>query len=150
MRFPSRLLLLDCFVIGIFYNVFVSAFSLPDQEAFPSLQNLSLPSNISTDVIKNLKITHKYLIFPLNPNKVSEIQNIIYENVHSGRITRIESHLRPQFDGVEYWIVGATPAEILQIKSLVGNDVSNLGKSLSLNMLDVFFGWAMDTVADRK
>jgi len=86
----------------------------------PSSQNLPASWNTST-ADNNIR---SYLVLPKNPDKVSEVQDILDRNVFSGPVKTVTSDLSPQFDGVEVWDVDATLAEILEVIALVGNDVS--------------------------
>ncbi len=125
MRLSRQPLLLHCLIATLFGRCLLATSQvLVDRGAPSSWQNDSASPNTSTKEESDLQFTFKYLVFPQNPQKVAEIQNILYGNVHSGSVRRIESHLRPQYDGVEFWIVHAIPIEILEVTTLCGNDVS--------------------------
>ena len=108
MRFSIGTYIFNCIVIGLFGSALViSARGSPGTNTPSSWHEISSSSNTSVTGDGDLQYTLKYLIFPLVPSKVAEIQAIIYENCYGGIVKRIESHLRPQFDGVEFWIVNA-------------------------------------------
>ena len=124
MRFSIRFHIFNCIVIAFFGSALaVLARGLPSTNTPSSRQGLSSSSNMSVTGNGDLQYTLKYLIFPLVPSKVAEIQAIIYENCYGGIVQRIESHLRPQFDGVEFWIVNAARQEIANIRELLGENV---------------------------
>lgn len=107
-------------------DLLATARAAPDRDAPTGLQNTSSSLNASTAGTNDLAFTLKFLVFPQTPNKVNEIQSKLYQNIHSGTVQRFESHLRPAFHGVEFWVVYATLAEIVAVSRLLGNDVSNI------------------------
>ena len=126
MLLSRGVLLIVCFVTGLLHRgLAVAVQNSLDTQTASSWQNLSASLNASSNGTNDLTFTLKYLVFPQVPDTVAVIQDVLRAYVHSGTVERFESHLRPSFDGVEFWIVYATVAEILAVGRSLENDVSN-------------------------
>ncbi|KAL6717969.1 hypothetical protein ACLMJK_004054 [Lecanora helva] len=120
---PAIKVLCACWIIGLFVeNRIAFAQSVSNIEAPQTWQNLSSSLNTSTNGTNDLSFGLKYLVFPQISSKVTEIQNILLAHITSGSFFPFKSRLRSTFNGVEFWIVYATVAEIVAIARLLGQD----------------------------
>ena len=129
MPLVRGILVIVCFLIGLLpQGLALSARNDSETQTASSRQSFSASLNalsIGTNGTNDLTFPLRFLVFPQVPEKVADIQNALHAYVDSGSVERFESHLRPNFDGVEFWIVYATVGEIVAIARLFDNDVSS-------------------------
>ena len=64
------------------------------------------------------------VVFPKNPQRVTQVNQSIFETITTSIVRLIPSSNRPEFSGVLFWVFEADDNEIQELRNKLGDDVS--------------------------